>query len=176
MKRGEQVTLVSRVTIGSVEKYTGQFALETTQAGIAYRVEATGTLTLKDDGPDETNYSLSGTAEMKTTTFMLGASTCVIDEPKTRAIDETYAFKVRKAPALALRWGYVEMWTYTCTAPNGMQSPWSATISFNTMQGSPACNTPDDRPVDDVNLLDGTWTMTCSPAGPVTATWHFVAQ
>lgn len=175
MKRGEQVTLVSQVTIGTVEKYQGTFQMGTTQAGISYSVEANVTLTLKDDGPDETNYSMTGTAEMKTVTFQLGDATCVVDAPASHPIDETYAVKVRKDPALALRWGFADMWTYTCTSPNGMQSPWSVTISFNTMKGA-GCNTPDDRPLADVNLLDDTWTMTCNLAGPVSATWHFVAQ
>lgn len=175
MQRGEQVTLLSQVTIGTVEKYAGTFQLGTTQAGISYSVEANATLTLKDDGPDETNYSMTGTAEMKTVTFQLGDATCVVDQPASHAIDETYAVKVRKDPALALRWSFADMWTYTCTSPNGMQSPWSVTLLFNTMQGA-GCNTPDDRPLADVNLLDDAWTMTCNLAGPVSAKWHFIAQ
>ena len=176
MKRGEQVTLVSQVTIGTVEKYSGNFQIGFSQYGVPFSAEAYVTLALVDDGPDETNYSMKGTLEMKTETFQMGDATCVVDPPAGQSLDATYGVKVRKEPALALRWGVAGMWTYTCTsASSGNQYPLGVTFMFNTMQGS-GCNTPDDRPVSDVNLLDDTWTMTCLVSGPVSATWHFVAQ
>lgn len=176
MQRGEQVTLLSQVTIGTVEKYTGNFKIGFSQYGVPFSAEAYVTLELVDDGPDETNYSMKGTLEMTTESFQMGDATCVVDQPASHPLDERYGIKLRKEPALALRWGVADMWTYTCTSPSsGNQYQLGVTFLFNTMQGS-GCNTPDDRPVSDVNRLDDSWTMTCLLSGPVSATWHFVAQ
>ncbi len=165
--------LYSQVTIGTPEKFAGTFTVVASPASVpvTLTIEANNlTLTLKDEGIDETNYTMVGTAQMKTKAFQLGDMSCVLKpSEETKAIRDN--FKVRKQPALAVRWGWSDLFIYQCTSA-GSQVDWPVMVYFMTATGS-NCLSFADVPISDAMAPGGRFLCSCSPHGPTTAEWSF---
>lgn len=151
--------------------FTGEIAFDWSYSGIAFKIEIKDAkLVLRDDGPDETNYTLSGTAEISPTSFTIDDTVFKLSDNREKSFSNEYGFKVLKTPKPAVRWDYVEMWEYV--SESGI--PYPVTITFITGR-SPTDF--DDVPVSDVDELDGSYTMNfLMPAMGGTATWKFQSE
>ncbi len=135
--------------------------------GQAFEVSATGTLTVHDDGLDETNYDMNGTVELSPQTFPdLVSGTCTVASAQ-KSIAEEYAFKLLKREVPLLRWSYAEEWDVSCTNTG----PGKIIVLFKTGKGL-ACGALDDVPTPDPTHWNDTYTMTCTTPS-VAASWNF---
>ena len=170
-----KVALVSEITVGKPQSLSGTFSIDSTSVlGYTVRVEADATLTLYDDGPDETNYTLSGASAMKTKSLSYGEATCTLNGDGVQAIPKAPTlFKVRKEPQLAVRWTYLsDTWNFSCTESGVPPYSMGIVIHFATATGL-GCGTPFDVPIDDANSPAGTFTQTCLPVQINVAEWRF---
>lgn len=164
--------LFSRVAIGEGEDLEGSFDIQMISQvlGNTFTVHADATLTFEDEGPDEVNYDLGGTAAMKTDVFQWGNAQCILVQSE-RPIESQSNFKVLKDPAPAVRWSFIESWDYECK--DGQYTyPMAVVVQFATMKGSP-CTQFADVATADVRYPRGTFTMSCQLGLHTSATWDF---
>jgi hypothetical protein len=168
----QNVELFSQITISEPGDFTGKITIGWTTMGQPFTITIDdATLTLKDDGMDETNYTMSGTAKISPSTFTIGGNVYLIADAVEKPFSDEYGFKVRKLPQPAARWGYAEMWTYTSGG-----SPLGIVVNFATKTGY-GCGGIFDVPVASLDNIDGQYTMSCmEPTYGGTAIWEFTKQ
>ena len=126
-------------------------------------------LKMIDDGMDETNYTLSGTAEINLTSFTFEGDVYILKDKQKKPFSNEYGFKVLKTPEPAVRWNFIEQWEYVSDSQYAIPS--MLVLTFYT-GSSPADF--DDVPVEGLDELDGSYN--CNSLMPVmggTATWTF---
>jgi len=157
----------------SAAALTGIFDLTWSQGAMQWTLEGRGlSLTVHDDGIDETNYDATGTVTIAPATYTDGAQTCTLAEPAAKALDEQYFFKVLKASGgPAQRWGYAAQWDYTCSSGGGSQTV-PVIVNFRTAQGT-ACMTPVDVAAPSPPVMSGSFSMSCLPPYAGVASWSF---
>lgn len=167
------VVLFSGITVGTAKELTGTFKLSANppSAPVPISIDGSLTLTMKDDGPDETNYSATGFVTNKTRAFQLNDMTCTLQTERVD-VNEKYFLKVRKEPVLAVRWSYLEQFIYLCVSPNGQMS-WPVMIHFASASG-PNC-LPGDVPVTSASSPSGTSLSQCASGGLTSAEWTFTS-
>ena len=140
-----------------------------TSPGQTFKARATVSLTVEDDGIDETNYHAVGTLELtEPLTFNVEDAVCTV-EAASKPIDEDYFLKVLKDP-LSVRLAYSEAWIYHCT---GM-APFDIMVQLYFITGTgTGCINFDDVPITDAKAPEGEYTADCSGAGACTAKWSF---
>lgn len=137
--------------------------------GQTFTARAALELTVADDGPDETNYSATGTVSLLgPETFTFGDAICTLVNPD-HDVNESQFLKVLKSPA-SVRWGFVDIWTYHCVGST--TTDLGVEMFYSTNSGT-ACSAFDDVPIADTQAPSGTDTSTCAGVGTVTATWDF---
>jgi hypothetical protein len=148
--------------------FTGSIGIEWTFIGVPFTIEISDAkLVMRDDGPDETNYTLAGTAEIKQKSFMSSGQVYTLSDNAKKTVNLEYGFKVRKTPDPAVRWSYAESWEYK----DQTGKPLLVTVNFSTSK-SPA--EMEDVPVADVDKIDGAYNMSfMMPNFGGTATWGF---
>ncbi len=168
----QNVELFSQITVSEPGDFKGAITINWQFSGLNFVITINdATLTLKDDGIDETNYTLSGTATISPGTFTYGGNVYTLAEAAEKAFSSEYGFKVRKLPEPAVRWGYAEMWNYTSGS-----SPFGIVVNFGTKTGL-GCGGIVDVPIASLDTLDGEYTMSCmEPAYGGTAIWEFTKQ
>lgn len=149
--------------------FTGKITIDYTFSGIPFTIEINDArLDMLEDGEDETNYTLSGTAEISQKSFKLGDLVYRLNDKQQKRFSADYDFKVKKAPAPGVSWDYVETWEYV---NDTYKTPFLLTVTYTTRKG------PTDFsyvPVADLDKLDGSQSMTfMMPAYGGTATWSF---
>jgi hypothetical protein len=166
------VTLVATITIGTARDLAGTFSIDQVVAGLPFTAHVDGSvlLTVTDEGPDETNYLMSGTTLPLPQTYSLGSGiSCQRDSNDPQAIPKQARFKVLKTPTVATRWTFEDSYAYTCTS--GSQSfPGGFGVNFMT-RGGAGCASVVDVPCADAKAPMGTFAMTCLPGNTVVATW-----
>lgn len=166
---GGVVYVFSNLAIGAPHPLAGTVTVRQAQSGVDFTVSLDVALTVVDDGIDETNWSATGTARLSPMEFAMGDATCVADMP-TQVVAEEYFLKVRKDPILAVRFGSLTGWNFTCTNAMGTMYPWFIGVSGQTGHGL-GCIQPDDAPITDVSNIDATYAATCSPIAPAEIHW-----
>jgi hypothetical protein len=167
----QNVELFSQITVSEPGDFTGAITINWQFSGLNFVITINdATLTLKDDGIDETNYTLSGTATISPGSFTYGGNVYTLAEAAEKAFSDEYGFKVRKLPEPAVRWGYVEMWEYQSGG-----SPFGVVVNFGTKTGT-GCGGIFDVPIASLDNLDGQYTMSCMEAYGGTAVWEFTKQ
>ena len=162
--------LVSYITIvGAAGDLAGTFGIDWTSLGVTVHLDANATLTVIDDGNTETNYKFGGTVKI-TKSFSYNGITCTIDEP-TRALGPQGLFKVLKQPKPAVRWGFADLYTYTCQV-SGTTFTLAVYVNFATLKG-PDCGQEADPSIANVGAPKGSFTETCAPGQTGVATWSF---
>jgi hypothetical protein len=152
--------------------FAGTIKIDWTYNGVPFTVKMDdATLTVKDNGIDETNYTLAGTAVISPVSFSYSGSLYTLSDPASKSYSEKYGFKVLKTNPPTVRWSFMEDWTY---ASGG--SPFMCMVNFNTRTGT-ACATLSDVPVQSLDNIDGQFTMDCmAPAYGGTAVWDFTKK
>lgn len=148
--------------------FTGSIGIEWTFAGVPFTIEISDAkLVMRDDGPDETNYTLTGTAEIKQKSFISSGQVYTLSDSAKKPVNYEYGFKVRKIPGPAVRWSYAESWQYK--DQNG--NPYLVSVNFSTNKSPTEIG---DVPVADVDKIDGSYNMGfMMPSFGGTATWGF---
>ncbi len=160
-----QVKVYSQVTIEDSGDFTGTITITETYLGQVFTVTIDdATLTVKDDGIDETNYTLTGTAKISPATFMIGDAVFTLAESANKTVNEEYGFKVLKTDPPTVRWSFIEGWEYSSSG-----SPFGVTISYSTS----ACG-DGDVDVSSLDDIDGSYTMGCYLGAG--AAWNFTAN
>jgi len=164
----QNVELFSQITISQPGDFTGTLNIAWHFSGLDFTIQIDDAkLTLTDDGIDETNYTLSGTAKISPTTFNIASYKYTLSDSPAKSFSK-YGFKVRKIPKPAVRLDYAEDWTYTSGDAQFM-----VIVNFMNRTG-PGCSQLDDVPVASLDKLDGQYTMSCmEPGYGGTATWKF---
>lgn len=160
-----QVRVYSQITVTEAGDFSGTITIDQDFMGTRFIVKIEdAVLTEKDDGPDETNYTLSGTAVISPDTFIVGETVYTLAENAGKVYIDDYGFKVLKTTPASVRWGFVEGWEYS---GGGESLP--VTINFSTSN----CG-DGDIPVTSVDDIDGSYTMPCYlNAG---AEWSFLKK
>jgi hypothetical protein len=168
----QNVELFSQITISEPGDFTGKITISWSFMELPFTITIDDvTLTLKDDGLDETNYTMSGTAKISPSSFTYGGNVYIISDAVEKPFTDDYGFKVRKLPQPAVRWGYAEGWTF---ASGG--STIAIVVNFATKKGY-GCGQIVDVPIPDLDTLDGQYTMSCmAPAYSGTANWEFTKK
>lgn len=166
---GGTVYVFANIAVGTPHPLDGTVTVRQPQNGVDFTVSYQVHLDIADDGVDETNWSATGTARLTPSEFLLNGATCVADMPE-QAVDESEFLKVRKDPTLAVRFGGLTGWDFTCTDPSGSSFPWLVTVAGQTGRGT-GCLAFDDAPITDIENIDTRYDATCSPLGPAQITW-----
>ena len=95
-------------------------------------------LTVKDNGPDETNYTLTGTAVISPASFEYASTVYTLSDPASVSYSKKYGFKVLKTSPPKVRWGFAEDWTYLSGA-----APMGVVVNFQTMSGANCMTSAD---------------------------------
>ncbi len=146
-------------------KFTGKITISWNYLGVVlFTIEMNDAkLTMKDDGPDETNYTLTGTAVISPKSCSLGT----LSESESKAYYDEYGFKVLKTDPPRVRWGFAESWNYV----SSNDIPLLIIVNWFTWK---SMGVPYDVPIKDLNTLDGSYNMDyLMPAYGGTATWKF---
>lgn len=134
-----------------------------------FKATATVSLTVEDDGIDETNYHAVGTLELtEPLSFNIDDTVCTV-EGASKPVNEDYFLKVLKDP-LSVRLAYSEAWIYHCTGKATFDI--MVQMYFITGTGT-GCINFDDVPITDANAPEGEYTADCNGAGVCTAKWAF---
>jgi hypothetical protein len=167
------MALTANITVTKQRPLHGTFSLDwttLTASGTTFHVDATATLAVKNADADGTWYTMGGTAEMKTTSFLMGgALQCSLPDGEAQhGITKQSDFIAWNSPP-AVTWTFVDQWTYTCA--DGMTLP--VLIEFSTTTGT-QCGQGDKVPVTDATAPQGSFTMSCAqPSYGGAATWSF---
>lgn len=168
-------TVVDEKTKGNVGFYSkagdfsGTIIIDWTFNEIPFTIEIKDAkLVMLEDGIDETNYTFSGTAEIKQKSFQFGEMVYQLKDNPKKPFSVEYGFKVLKEPSPAVVWDYVESWEYVDEAyGTSLILP----ISYMTRNGPAEMSS---IPVKSLTEIDGTDTMSFMlPAYGGTATWTF---
>ncbi len=152
--------------------FTGNITINWELSNIPFTIEIKdASLKKLEDGEDETNYTMSGTAEIKQKSFKMGDMLYQLTDKQKKSFSEEYGFKVVKEPNPSVMWDYVETWEYT---DDKYGTLFLLTVSYTTR------NSPTDMssvPVKGLDEIGGTDTMSfMMPAYGGTATWTFKAE
>ncbi len=151
-------------------KFTGKITISWNYGGIGnvFTIEMNDAkLTMKDDGPDETNYTLTGTAVISPKSFSYGDEVFTLKESESKDYCDEYGFKVLKTNPPAVRWGFGKSWDYV----NSKGTPFPIIVNWFTWK---SFSVVYDVPIKDLNTLDGSYNMDCfMPGYGGTATWKF---
>ncbi|HEY3352612.1 MAG TPA: hypothetical protein VGQ83_05155 [Polyangia bacterium] len=162
------------LTITKEKPLTGTFSIGWSTLGGSFDVEGTATLAVETSGADGIWYTMSGTAEMKTTVFNWGGQVCTLpdDGNRIKPILNQSNFVVYNDPP-AVTWSFIEEWDYDCGGGNIVP----VIVNFATKSGGMGCPAEVKVPVLDATKPEGTYTMDCmSPASSGTAQWSFTSQ
>lgn len=162
----------SKGNVGFYDKstaFSGSIIIDWTFSNIPFTIEINDArLDKLEEGEDEISYTMSGTAEIKQTSFSMGDLVFKLKDQQKKNFTSEYGFKIKKEPEPAVIWDYVETWEYV---DEKYGTPFLLTVSYVTY------DSPTDLsyiPVKALDEIDGTDKMTfMMPAFGGTATWTF---
>jgi len=171
---GEKWKPVKEQTQGNVGVYArqdgfrGEISIQWQVALQAFSVQIDDArLTETDDGPDETNYALTGNAVISPESFTIEDVTYRLKDSRSKKFSDEYGVKVRKQDPPRVYWEYVESWAYE----SAEGYPYEVVVSYITGDSPTDL---DGIPVADLDDLDGSHEMTFMlPAMGGSATWDF---
>ncbi len=168
----QNVELFSQITVSEPGDFKGTITINWPFSGLNFVITIDdATLTLKDDGIDETNYTMSGTATISPSTFTYGGNVYTLAtlqrNPSLMTMDSRSAsFLSRPCDGAMLKCGPLQAAT----------PPFGIVVNFGTKTGT-GCGQIVDVPIADLDTLDGQYTMSCmEPAYGGTAIWEFTKQ
>ncbi len=171
----QNVQVFSQITIEDPSTRQGEIYITYSVGKLVFNVTMkNATLIQIDDGPDETNYTMEGTAVIAPSQFHTDdGGTYVLTDPAPQAYNQEYGFKVLKTTPPTVRWSFEATWNYTLAGP--YPAPFLAVISFGT-RGGTNCTAFSDVQVVSLDDIDGSFDMTCvAPGIDSFAEWHFAA-
>lgn len=147
--------------------FTGEIMFDWNYMGVPFSVKINDAkLEMRDDGEDQTTYSLSGTAEINLKSFNLGGIVYKLKDKQQKAFMEEDCFIVRKTPKPSVHWYYMDGWEYV----NDFGTGFILMVNFSIGKSPTDI---DYIPVADLDEIDGSYNMNFMPGMGGKATWSF---